>query len=806
MNLAEAAQERNQNRLIRKVAVLGSGVMGSRIACHFANIGLKVLLLDIIPEEVRKTSKKGDAVRNGLVDGMLKSALQQNPSPVYSAATVNNIRTGNFDDDLQEIAACDWVLEAVVENAEIKKQLFEKVEALRKPGTLITSNTSGIPIHVLQEGRTDDFKKHFCGTHFFNPPRYLKLLEIIPGPETDPEVTGFLMDYGMRYLGKTTVQCKDTPAFIANRIGVFSIMAVMQAMDMLGLTTDAVDMLTGTISGRPKSATFRTADVVGIDTLAKVAENTYAAVPGDESREMFRLPPYITTMLEKNWLGDKTKQGFFKKIKNASGESEILTLDLKSLEYTPKNKVRFVTIEAAKQEDDLTKRLKILHAGNDDAGTFYRLVTYQVNRYISLRIPEIADHLYQIDEAMKAGFGWELGPFEIWDALGVSETVLRMQETGLAPAAWVSEMLAAGCSAFYRVENGRRKYYDITAKDYRNIPGSDNFLLLETLRGNKPVWQNAGATLHDTGDGILCLEFHTKLNVIGSEILDGVMRATSIAEQNYRGLIVGNDAANFSAGANLAMMLMLAIEQEYDELDMAVRMFQNAVARLRFCGIPVAVCPHGLTLGGGCEMTMHADVAVAASETYIGLVEAGAGLIPAGGGTKELALRAADSYIQGEIEIPALQKMSLQIAMAKVAGSAQEAFAMGLLRNGTDVEVTNHKRLLIEAKARLLEIADLGYTAVEPRSDIRVLGRSALGTFYAGIAAMRMGNYISAYDEKIAQKICYVLCGGDLSQPSAVSEQYLLDLEREAFLSLLGEQKTLARMQHILKTGKPLRN
>lgn len=794
------------NRIIKKIAVLGSGVMGSRIACHFANIGIEVLLLDIVPLQATEDQLKQPAFRNKIVNDSLQAAIKQNPSPVYSQKVLKRITTGNFDDDIERIADCDWVMEVVVENLTIKQQLFEKVDKHRKQGTLVTSNTSGIPIALMSEGRSEDFRRHFCGTHFFNPPRYLRLLEIIPGPDTEKSVIDFLMNYGDRYLGKTTVLCKDTPAFIANRVGVFGMMAVLKVMEEMQFSIAQVEALTGPIYGRPKSATFRTADVVGIDTFVKVAQNTYAACPDDESRDIFQIPAYINTLVENKWLGDKSGQGFFKKVKNAQGQSEILTLDLNTLEYQPSTKAKFAALDAAKPIDNLKDRIRALHATGDKASEFYNRLNALVFKYVSHRIPEIADELYKIDDAMRAGFGWELGPFEIWDVLGVEKFVGWMEQHGTTPASWVKEMLQKGCKSFYLVENGKRKYYDARSGGYVLIPGMDAFIILDNYRAQKPVWQNSGATLHDIGDGILNLEFHTKMNVVGSEILEGIQKSIDIAEKNYRGLVLGNDAANFSAGANIAMMLMLAIEQEFDELDMAIRVFQNTVARIRFSGIPVAVAPHGLTLGGGCEMTMHADVAVAAAETYIGLVEVGAGLIPAGGGTKELALRASEKYFKGDIEIPTLQEMSLNIAMAKVATSAREAFEFGLLRNGIDKEVINGARLIAEAKKQVLSLADAGYVQPKPKSDIRVLGRSALGSFYVGIASMRMSGYISEYDEKIAKKVAYVISGGDLSMPTEVNEQYLLDLEREAFLSLLGERKTLERMQHILKTGKPLRN
>ncbi|MFI5172507.1 MAG: 3-hydroxyacyl-CoA dehydrogenase family protein, partial [Chitinophagales bacterium] len=569
---------------------------------------------------------------------------------------------------------------------------------------------------------------------------------------------------------------------------------------------DEVDALTGPIAGKPKSATFRTADVVGIDTLIKVAKNTYDAVPEDESREVFRVPSYMETMLGNMWLGDKSGQGFFKKIKNETGESEILTLNLQTFEYQKSSKTKFATLDAAKPLDNLKERIKILHAGSDKAAEFYRYITFRINNYVSRRIPEIADELYKIDDAVKAGFGWELGPFETWDIIGVENTLKAMEADGITVADWIYKMISGGNNTFYKIENGTRKYFDINSGIYKEIPGSKEFIILENYKSNVAVWKNAGATLHDIGDGIVNLEFHTKLNVMGSEILEAVNKSIDIAEKNYRGLVIANDAANFTAGANLAMMLMLAIDQEFDELDMAIRYFQNTVARVRFSGIPVAVCPHGLTLGGGCEMTMHSDIALAAAETYIGLVEAGAGLIPAGGGTKEFAIRASDKFFKGDIEIPVLQEYSLNIAMAKVATSAREAFELGILRNGIDKEIINSNRVIAEAKRNIIEIAEEGYTQPQPRKDIKVLGRSALGSFYTGIASMKIAGYISDHDEKIAQKACFVLCGGDLSQPTEVNEQYLLDLEREVFLSLLGEKKTLERMQFILKTGKPLRN
>lgn len=799
-------------RTIKKVAVLGSGIMGSRIACHFANIGVQVLLLDIAPKELTEEEKQkgltleSTAVKNRIVNSSLETAVKSNPAPLYHKSYAKRIQTGNFTDNMKDISSADWIIEVVVENLDVKKIVFEQVEQFRKPGTLISSNTSGIPIHMMAEGRSEDFKKHFCGTHFFNPPRYLKLLEIIPTPHTDSSVVDFLMHYGDLYLGKTTVLCKDTPAFIANRIGVYSIMALFHLIEKMGLTIDEVDKLTGPVLGRPKSATFRTCDVVGLDTLVHVAKGVAANCPDDEAKNIFDIPGFIQKMVENKWLGDKTKQGFYKKVKTPEGKSEILSLDLQTLEYKPKGKVKFPTLETTKTIDNLKSRIKVLFAGQDKAGEFYRASFAGLFSYVSNRIPEIADEVYRIDAAMNAGFGWELGPFETWDALGVAEVVSAMKASGHEVASWVHEMLASGAKSFYIVENGQRKYYDINSKSYKTIPGTENFIILDNLRASRTLWKNSGTSIIDIGDGVLNLEFHTKMNTIGGEVLEGIHKAIDMAEKDYKGLVIANDGANFSAGANLAMVFMFAVEQEYDEIDFAIRAFQKAVMRIRYSSIPVVVAPQGLALGGGCEMTLHADKVVAAAETYIGLVEVGVGLIPGGGGSKEFALRASDSFFEGDIELPTLKDRFLTIGMAKVSTSGQEAFDLGILKPGRDIIVVNRNRQIAEAKRAVLEMADAGYTQPVPRKDIKVLGRQGLGMIYAGAYSMYSGGYISEHDKLISQKLGYVLCGGDLSVPTLVSEQYLLDLEREAFLSLCGEKKTLQRIQSILTSGKPLRN
>lgn len=796
---------------IRKVAVLGSGVMGSRIACHFANMGVQVVLLDILPKEPNATEQaKGltlehPQVRNRIVNEALQGVLASNPSPVYHSGVVKRITTGNFTDDMKHIASCDWILEAVVENLEIKRSVFTQVEQYRKPGTLISTNTSGIPIHLMLEGRSDDFKTHFCGTHFFNPPRYLKLLEIIPTESTRKEVVEFLMDYGDRFLGKTTVLCKDTPAFIANRVGVYSIMEILHSAQKLGLSVEEIDKLTGPVVGRPKSATFRTADVVGIDTLIKVANNLVQDTKEDESKHLFELPDYLKKMEANGWFGDKSKQGFYKKTKNAKGETEILALNLQTFEYGAQQKAKFATLEATKPIEDLRQRFPVLLSGKDKAGDFYRHTFYGAFAYVTNRIPEIADHLYQIDEAVCAGFGWELGPFEIWDTLGIAGTVDAMKASGRNPAAWVDDMLNAGFTSFYKTENGVRKYYHIDSKSYRPLPGSGELIILDHIRSTSKVWSNSGATLHDLGDGVLNLEFQTKMNTMGSEIVAALNHSIDIAEKDFRGLVIGNNAPNFSAGANLAMLLMFAIDQEYDEIDLMVRMFQRTMMRARYSAIPVVTAPHGLTLGGGCEINLHADAVQAAAETYIGLVEMGVGLIPSGGGTKEMTLRASDAFEKGDIELNTLQNAYMQIAMAKVATSAEEAREMGIFRKHDRISMSE-RRQIADAKQRVLELAEAGYTQPTPRKDIKVQGKSGLAMFYIGAASMLRGAYISEHDRKISQKLAWIMCGGDLSMPQLVSEQYLLDLEREAFLSLCGERKTLERIQHTLKTGKPLRN
>ena len=790
------------NRQIRKVAVLGSGVMGSRIACHFANIGAEVLLLDIVPKE--------GTDRNKIVNDALAAALKSSPSPIYDKKFAKRVSTGNFDDDLPKIKDCDWVIEVVVERLDIKQQVYTNVEKYRTPGTLITTNTSGIPIHALIEGRSEDFAKHFLGTHFFNPPRYLPLLELIPSPKTDPAIIAFLEQYGRRVLGKVTVLAKDTPAFVANRIGVFGIMDIFHLINDMGLSVEEVDRLTGPVIGHPKSATFRTADVVGLDTLVNVAKGVHDNCPNDERNSLFAIPEYLQKMVEKGLLGSKTGKGFFFKDRT-SAKGDILSLDLRTLEYKPQVKPKFATLDAAKKVDDLRERTKLVYHGTDKAGEFYRRSFQAMFAYVSNRIPEISDELYRIDDGMRAGFGWEIGPFETWEAIGVKEVLAEMDAAttlglGNKVAQWVRDFVAAGNTHFYKREGGKRLYYDVASKSYKPMPGQEDLIVLADLPDSSIVWKNANATVRDLGDGILAVSWTSKMNTIGAEVIQGLNKAIDLAEAGYKGLVVYNDGALFSAGANVGMIFMMAVEQEYDDLDMAIRTFQNTMMRMRHSSIPVVAAPHQLCLGGGTELCLHADKVVAHAETYMGLVEFGVGVIPGGGGSKEFALRLSDELKEGDIRINALRERFLTIGQAKVSTSGEEAFALGYLRRGTDEVIVSRAHQLAYAKECALDLWEKGYTKPPMRTDIKVLGREGLGIVYIGANTMQSGNYISEHDTLISQKLGHVLCGGDLSEPTEVSEQYLLDLERKTFLELCMQRKTLERLQSIITSGKVLRN
>ena len=800
------------NKHIKKVAVIGSGIMGSGIACHFANIGVEVLLLDIVPGELNEKEKskgltlKDKAVRNRIVNDSLGIALKSKPSPIYHSKFASRIATGNLEDDISKVGQVDWIIEVVVERLDIKKTVFEKLEKHRSPGTLITSNTSGIPIKFMSEGRSDDFQEHFCGTHFFNPARYLKLFEIIPGPKTKQSVLDFLNSYGEKFLGKTSVVAKDTPAFIGNRIGIFSIQSLFHMVKDLGLTVEEVDKLTGPVIGRPKSATFRTVDVVGLDTLVHVANGIYENCRDDEQHELFKLPEFIQTMSENKWLGSKTGQGFYKKVKASDGKSEILSLDLDTMDYRAKKRANFATLENTKPIDKVIDRFKVLVDGKDKAGVFYRKSFAALFAYVSHRIPEITDELYKIDDAMKAGFGWEHGPFQIWDAIGFEKGLKIMEDEGLNPAAWVKELKDSGSSSFYTVKDGATCFYNIPQKTMVKVPGQDAFIILDNIRKSNEVFKNSGVVIEDLGDGILNVEFQSKMNTIGGDVLAGLNKAVDLAEKDFQGLVIGNQAANFSVGANIGMIFMMAVEQEYDELNMAIKYFQDTMMRMRYSSIPTVSAPHGMCLGGGCELSLHADKVVAAAETYIGLVEFGVGVIPGGGGSKEMALRASDTFRKNDVELNVLQEYFLTIGMAKVSTSAYESYDLGILQKGKDIIVVNKDRQIATAKSYAKLLAEAGYTQPVKRNDVKVLGKQALGMFLVGTDSMEAGHYISEHDKKIADKLAYVMAGGDLSEASLVTEQYLLDLEREAFLSLCTERKTLERIQHMLKTGKPLRN
>lgn len=800
------------NRLIRKVAVLGSGVMGSRIACHFANVGCEVVLLDIQPQSLSEKEQKSGltadskAFKNRIVNESLDFALKSNPSPIYRKSFAKRITTGNLTDDLGLIKDCDWVIEVVIERLDIKQQLFERVETFRKPGTLISSNTSGIPIHMMTEGRSDDFKAHFTGTHFFNPPRYLQLLEIIPTADTKSDVVEFLMDFGKKVLGKKTVLCKDTPGFIGNRIGVYSMAKIMELAEELGLTIEETDSLTGAILERPKTGTFKLSDLVGLDTAYNVTKGLQANLKDDQMVKDLKESKATSFLIENKFLGDKTKKGYYYKEKDANGATNRFALNLKTLEYKPMQRAKLPVVEMAKQFPDLKGRLPILLADKTNAGELLRKHFASLFAYISQRVPEISDVLYSIDDAIKTGYAWSFGPFENWDFLGIQKGIELAEKEGYTVAAWVKEMLAGGNTSFYKVEGGKKYYYDIQSKNYEIIPGTEDQVMLDALRTENTVWKNADTTLVNLGDGILNLEFHTKMNTIGGGVIEGINKAIDLAEKEYRGLVISNTGANFSAGANVGMIFMMAAEQDYDELNFAVKAFQDTMMRVRYSNIPVIAAPHNMALGGGCELSMHADKVVAHAELYMGLVEFGVGLIPGGGGSKEFAKRLSDELKEGDIKINRLRERFLTVGQAKVSTSAYEAFDLGYLRDGIDEVVVSRDYHLTRAKRAAIELAEKGYVAPKREKNVTVVGQEGLGIVYVGANSMLSGNYISEHDRLISEKLGFVLCGGDLSENTVVSEQYLLDLERKAFLELCRERKTLERLESLVKNGKILRN
>ncbi len=791
---------------IEKAAVLGAGTMGATIAAHLANAGIPTILLDIAPREAAGGDDKN--AKNQIVKAGFEALKKARPAAYMNNDNATLVSIGNFEDDLAKIKDCDFVIEAVVENLELKRKLYEQVEQYRKPGSVVASNTSGIPIRSIAEGFSDDFRRNFFGIHFFNPPRYMKLVETIPTEWTDERVLHETEEFLDVRLGKGVVPAKDRPNFIANRIGVFSIMAVMNEMLEMGFTPTEVDQMTGKAIGHASSATFRTSDLVGLDVTAHVVSNLYPAIPDDEDRETFQMPELMKQLLDKKLLGDKTNGGFFKKSKDAAGKTEILELDLQTFEYKPQGKTKFPSLDAAKQIEDIPARVKTLVWGKDRVGEFLWKTTARIARYSANRIPEIADTIVEIDNAIKWGFGWEIGVFETWDAIGVKESVERMRAEGQAVPQNVEKMLASGATSFYKEENGQKSFFDFATNSYQPIADKPGVIILKSVKDRTGVIKkNSGASLIDIGDGVACLEFHSKMNAIGADTISMMKFAVEEVERNHVGLVVGNQGQNFSAGANLMLLLLGAQEEEWDDINLQIRALQNAVMRLRYSAKPVVSAPHGLALGGGCEISLHGDKARAAAETYIGLVEVGVGLIPAGGGTKEMTLRAMDAAKRTPDADPFafLRKVFEMIGTGKVATSAQEAQTMGILRP-TDAISMNSDRLIADAKADVLALASTGYVQPTPRTDILALGEPALATLKLGIFMMKRGGYISDHDALIGTKLAKILTGGDLNHQTLVSEQHLLDLEREAFLSLCGMRKTQERIGFMLKNGKPLRN
>jgi len=800
------------NHSINKVAVLGAGTMGAQIAAHFANAGVEVLLLDIAPdkltkeEEARGLSLETSQVRNRIANAGLAAAQKIKPAAFFSPALARLITTGNFEDDLAKVAQVDWIIEAIVEKLEIKRDLFARVDKLRKQGTIISSNTSGISIKAMAEGMSEDFRQHFLGTHFFNPPRYLKLLEIIPMAETLSEVVSFVADFCDGRLGKGIVFAKDTPNFIANRIASFSSLNAIRVMLEGGYSIEEVDAMTGPLVGRPKSASFRTTDIVGLDTALYVAENLYAAVPDDEKRDVLIPPDFLREMVSRGWTGNKAGQGFYKKQRGEGGKTEFLVLDYKAMEYRPAQKIRFPSIEAAKSIEDTSERIRALVYGKDRVGEFLWKTISENLIYTANRVPEIADDIVNIDNAVKWGFNHEFGSFELWDVIGVEKSVAKMREEGQAIPALVEKLLGSGKKSFYEHREGRSYYFDFVSGEYKEVAPRAGVTILKSLKERERVIKkNASASLIDMGDGVACLEFHSKMNAIGADTIAMMNYSVKEVGENFEALVIGNQSENFSVGANIMLLLLGIQEGEWDEIGMSVRQFQNANMNLRYSAKPVVAAVQGMALGGGCEVTMHADKARAAAETYLGLVEVGVGLIPGGGGVKELVLRAVESALPDEDLFPRIKKVSETIAMARVSTSAVEAQEIGFLRD-TDHITMNRDRLIEDAKQTALAMVREGYTPPRPRTDIPVLGEAALATIKLAIHMMIRGGFISEYDGHVARKLAHIITGGDLSHKTLVSEQYLLDLEREAFVSLCGERKTQERIQHMLKTGKPLRN
>ncbi|MFN7971757.1 MAG: 3-hydroxyacyl-CoA dehydrogenase NAD-binding domain-containing protein [Acidobacteriota bacterium] len=778
---------------IRTAAVLGAGTMGAQIAAHLANAGVKVLLLDVVP---------GDGPRNALADRGKALAQKADPAAFYEKDLGALVGTGNFDDDLPRLRDCDWVIEAIVENLEIKRSLFAKVEAAIGPETIVTSNTSGISIAKLGAGRSDSFRRRFFGTHFFNPPRYLHLLELIPGPDSDPAVVDRIAGFADLALGKGIVRAKDTPCFIANRIGIFGAMRALGAFSEEGLSYGEVDRITGPLVGRAKSGTFRTFDIVGLDVVMHVARDVYDEAKGDERRTAFVAPDFVQRMVAERRLGDKTGQGFFKKVKGAAGESTILALDPQSFEYVPQGKPKLPSVDMVAQIDDLGERLRGLVFGKDRVASFLSKTLLETLAYAAARVPEIADDVVAIDRAMRWGFGWRTGPFETWDLLGVEKTLPLLEARGVAVPRLVSSLLSSGRKTFYAKEDGRRRYFDV-ARGMLPEPGVPGLVLLSSLHEEqRVVKKNAGASLLDLGDGVGCVEFHSKMNAIGGDTLAMLKAGLDALSTHFDALVVANDGDSFSVGANLMLLLLEAQEGNFDEIDLMIRQIQKIHLACKHAPKPVVVAPFGMTLGGGLEVVLHGTAVQAAAESYMGLVEVGVGLIPAAGGTKELYLR---MLARGLDEPSAMRAAFETIGLAKVGKSAHEGRALGFLKGGDGITV-NRDRLVSDAKALALSIASRGYAPGAPRTDIPALGASGVALAKLGLHQMLRGGYISPYDAHIGAKLAHVLAGGSLSARTTITEERMLDLEREAFLSLSGERRTLERIQHMLKTGKPLRN
>jgi 3-hydroxyacyl-CoA dehydrogenase len=803
-------------RRIEKAVVLGAGTMGSRIAAHFANAGLPCVLLDIVPPDLPANASPSD--RNKIVRAGLESAKKSKPAAFFTPSLAERVPLGNFEDDLARCAEADWIIEVVAENLEIKRKLLSRVAQVRKPGSIVTTNTSGLPVHLIADGMPEEFQQHWAGTHFFNPPRYLKLVEVIPGPKTSPNVVETLSDFCDRRLGKGVVIAKDTPNFIANRIGTFSMLNALRLMGTLGMTIEEVDACTGPLIGQPKSATFRTADIVGLDVLVHVVKNIYESIPNDESREIYKLPALVEEMSRRGWLGDKTGQGFYKRVKG--GDNEILTLDVNTFEYRPRQKARFPSLESAKPIENTKERLQALirpvldGQKADKAQQFLWGALSETCLYSARRVPEISENIVDVDRALRWGFGWELGPFELMDAIGVEPFVAQLRKENRAVPATVEKLLSTGRKSFYESSKGTTKVFDLATGGLKSVEVAPGVLILKSLKeAGREVDRNVGASLIDLGDGVICCEFHSKMNAIGADLISMLHKGLKRLDSDFDAMVIANQAENFSVGANLMLILVAAQEQEWDEIHLAVKQFQNANLSLKYAPKPVVAAPQGMALGGGCEVSLHTARIQAAAEAYIGLVEAGVGLIPGGGGTKEMLIRANERAGADELDLfHAMRPIFETIAMAKVGTSAEESRDLGFLRRDDGISM-NRDRLVADAKEVALALVRRGYKPPAANwqegaqtTQIKVLGEQFLATAKLGIHLLLRGGYASEYDAHVARKLANILAGGPLTAPQFVSEQYVLDLEREAFVSLCGEKKTQERIAHTLKTGKPLRN